>query len=110
LSIGLLLAGLAAYRLLPVASLPAIDLPTILVSANRPGAHPPTMASSVAAPLERQLGSIAGVTEITSRSQLGSTTIIIQFDLSRNVDSAAQDVQAAINASVSDLPSDLSST
>ncbi|GLS20403.1 acriflavine resistance protein B [Labrys miyagiensis] len=110
LSIGLLLAGLAAYRLLPVASLPAIDLPTILVSANRPGADPTTMASSVAAPLERQLGSIAGVTEITSRSQLGSTNIIIQFDLSRNIDSAAQDVQAAINASVSDLPSDLSTT
>jgi multidrug efflux pump len=110
LAMGLLLVGLAAYRLLPVASLPAIDLPTIVVSASRPGADPSTMAASVAAPLERQLGSIAGVTEITSRSSLGSTTIIIQFDLSRNVDSAAQDVQAAINASAADLPTDLSST
>ncbi|WP_448952421.1 efflux RND transporter permease subunit [Labrys neptuniae] len=108
LALGLLLAGLAAYRALPVSNLPAVDLPTIVVTASRPGADPATMAASVAAPLERQLGSIAGVTEITSRSSLGSTIIIVQFDLSRNVDSAAQDVQAAINASASDLPSDLS--
>ncbi|MDQ0393140.1 efflux RND transporter permease subunit [Labrys monachus] len=110
LSMGLLLIGLVAYRLLPVASLPAIDLPTIRVTASRPGADPSTMAVSVAAPLERQLGSIAGVTELTSTSSLGTTNITIQFDLSRNVDSAAQDVQAAINASAADLPSDLAST
>ena len=108
LAMGLLLVGLAAYRQLPVSSLPAIDLPTIVVTASRPGADPSTMAASVAAPLERKLGSIAGVTEITSRSSLGSTLIIIQFDIARDVDSAAQDVQAAINAAASDLPSDLS--
>ncbi|MFX8554390.1 efflux RND transporter permease subunit, partial [Acinetobacter baumannii] len=77
------------------------------VSANRPGADPETMASSVAAPLERRLGAIAGVTEITSVSSLGNTTISLQFDLSRKVDKAAQDVQAAINAAAADLPSDM---
>jgi multidrug efflux pump len=107
LSIGLMLVGLVSYRSLPVASLPTVDLPTIRVSANRPGADPETMASSVAAPLERRLGAIAGVTEITSVSSLGLTTIAIQFDFSRKVDKAAQDVQAAINAAIADLPSDL---
>ncbi len=107
LSIGLLLLGFVCYRLLPVASLPTVDLPTLRVSASRPGADPETMASSVAAPLERRLGAIAGVTEITSVSALGSTTISLQFDLSRRVDDAAQDVQAAINAATADLPSDM---
>jgi hydrophobe/amphiphile efflux-1 (HAE1) family protein len=107
LSIGLMLVGLVSYRSLPVASLPTVDLPTIRVTANRPGADPETMASSVAAPLERRLGAIAGVTEITSVSSLGLSTIAIQFDFSRKVDKAAQDVQAAINAAAADLPSDL---
>ncbi len=107
LSIGLLLLGFVAFNLLPVASLPSVDLPTLRVSANRPGADPETMASSVAAPLERRLGAIAGVTEITSVSSLGNTTISLQFDLSRKVDRAAQDVQAAINAAAADLPSDM---
>jgi multidrug efflux pump len=107
LSIGLLLVGLVCYRTLPVASLPSVDLPTVRVSANRPGADPETMASSVAAPLERRLGAIAGVTEITSVSSLGAATIAIQFDLSRRIDRAAQDVQAAINAAAADLPSDM---
>lgn len=107
LAIGLMILGIVAYRFLPVSSLPAVDLPTIRVSASRPGADPESMASSVAAPLERHLGAIAGITEMTSTSGLGSTNIFLQFDISRNVDSAAQDVQAAINASVADLPSDM---
>jgi multidrug efflux pump len=107
LSIGLLLVGLVSYRSLPVASMPTVDLPTMRVSASRPGADPETMATSVAAPLERRLGAIAGVTEITSVSSLGSATISIQFDLSRKIDKAAQDVQAAINAAAADLPSDM---
>ena len=108
LSIGLLLIGLVSYRALPVASLPVVDLPTLRVSASRPGADPETMASSVAAPLERRLGAIAGVTDITSSSSLGSTSISIQFDVSRKIDKAAQDVQSAINAAAADLPSDMS--
>src|SRR5262249_3934956 len=107
LGIGLFLLGVVAYLHLPVASLPAIDFPTIEVSASRPGADPTTMAASVAAPLERRLGEIAGVTDITSSSSLGSTKIIVQFDLDHNIDSAARDVQAAINAAVRDLPTDL---
>ena len=107
LSIGLMIFGLVGYRALPVASLPSVDLPTIRVSASRPGADPETMASSVAAPLERRLGAIAGVTEITSSSVQGSSSITVQFDLSRKVDKAAQDVQAAINAAMADLPSDM---
>ncbi|WP_082659213.1 efflux RND transporter permease subunit [Aureimonas sp. AU40] len=107
LAIGLLLLGLVAYHLLPVASLPAVDLPTIRVNASRPGADPESMAESVAAPLERHLGAIAGLTEMTSTSALGATGISLQFDLSRSVDSAARDVQAAINAAVADLPSDM---
>jgi hydrophobe/amphiphile efflux-1 (HAE1) family protein len=107
LSIGLVLVGLVSYRSLPVASMPTVDLPTLRVSASRPGADPETMASSVAAPLERRLGAIAGVTEITSVSSLGLATIAIQFDLSRKIDKAAQDVQAAINAAAADLPSDM---
>jgi multidrug efflux pump len=109
LAIGLLLVGIIAYRFLPVASLPSVELPTIRVSASRPGADPAIMAATVAAPLERQLGVIAGVMEITSVSSLGSTSIIVQFDLTRNIEGAARDVQAAINASLVDLPSDLPS-
>ncbi|HVG51664.1 MAG TPA: efflux RND transporter permease subunit, partial [Xanthobacteraceae bacterium] len=107
LAIGLFLAGLVAYEHLPVASVPAVDFPTIRVSASRPGADPETMAATIAAPLERRLGAISGVTEITSTSTLGQTNITIQFDLNRNIDSAARDVQGALNAALSDLPLDL---
>lgn len=107
MAIGLFLIGAVAYVFLPVASLPSVDFPTIRVFASRPGADPATMAGSVAAPLERRLGSIAGVTEITSSSSLGSTSIVLQFDLSRKTDSAARDVQAALNAAATDLPGDL---
>jgi hydrophobe/amphiphile efflux-1 (HAE1) family protein len=109
LAIGLALLGIVAYCYLPVASLPRVDYPMINVSASLPGADPATMASSVAAPLERRLSQISGVTEITSVSSLGRVSISIQFDLVRSVDSAARDVQAAINASVNDLPSGLPS-
>jgi hydrophobe/amphiphile efflux-1 (HAE1) family protein len=109
LAMGLMIFGFATYRELPVASLPSVDLPTIRVSASRPGADPETMASSVAAPLERRLGAIAGVTEITSTSTQGNTSIAVQFELSRKVDKAAQDVQAAINGAIADLPSDMPS-
>ena len=110
IAIGLFLMGLVAYQLLPVASMPTVDFPTISVSANRPGADPETMAATVAAPLERRLGEIPGVTELTSRSSLGLTRISIQFDLTRNIDGAARDVQGAINAAIADLPGDLQST
>ncbi|PNS09151.1 efflux RND transporter permease subunit [Solilutibacter silvestris] len=109
LTIGVALSGVAAYFVLPVAPLPQIDYPTISVSANMPGASPTTMASSVAAPLERRLQTIAGVTQMTSSSGIGSTRITLQFDLSRNVDGAARDVQAAINAARTDLPAALKS-
>ncbi|MET0746351.1 MAG: efflux RND transporter permease subunit [Microvirga sp.] len=108
LAVGLLLAGLVAYAFMPVASLPSVDFPTIRVSATLPGADPEVMAATVAAPLERHLGTIAGVTEMSSTSALGSSNIAIQFDLSRNVDDAARDVQAAITAARADLPSSLS--
>jgi len=107
LTAGLALAGIVAFRLLPVAPLPQVDFPTISVGANLPGASPETMATSVAAPLERQFGRIAGVTEMTSTSFLGSTGITLQFDLDRNIDGAARDVQAAINAARSYLPPNL---
>ena len=107
LAIGLLLAGIAAFRMLAVASLPSVEMPTIRVSASRPGADPATMAATVAAPLERRLGQIAGVDEMTSVNSLGSTRIVIQFDLARSLDGAARDVQAAINAAAGDLPSDM---
>ncbi len=110
LAIGLFLVGAVAYRFLPVASMPTVDFPTINVTATRPGADPETIAATVAAPLERRLGEIAGVTELTSRSSLGSTRITVQFDLSRKIDGAARDVQAAINAALTDLPGDLQST
>ena len=107
LAVFLLLTGALAYRFLPVAALPSIDIPTIVVFAARPGADPETMGTSIAAPLERRLGEIAGVTEITSTSATGSTLIVVQFDIGRDIDSAAHDVQAAINAATPDLPSDL---
>src|ERR1700720_2119362 len=98
LSAAILLAGAGAYFSLPVAPLPQVDFPTLVVSASLPGASPETMASSVATPLERSFGRIAGVTEMTSSSQLGGTNITLQLDLDRNIDAAARDVQAAINA------------
>src|SRR5580704_7527268 len=107
LAIGLFLAGALAYRFLPVAALPSVDIPTIVVFASRPGADPETISNSVAAPLERRLGEIGGVTEITSISSIGYSTIIIQFDLGRDIHSAGSDVMAAINAAYADLPSDL---
>jgi multidrug efflux pump len=107
LAIGLFLSGAVAYFNLPVSSLPNADLPTVRVSAALPGADPETVAATIAAPLERRIGEIAGVNELTSTSQLGSTSIQVQFDLSRNADDAARDVQAAINAAQADLPSTL---
>ena len=107
LTIGVILAGLAAYRVLPVAPLPQVDFPTINVSASLPGASPDTMASTVATPLERTLGRIAGITEMTSTSTLGSSRITLQFDLSRNIDGAARDVEAGIQAARADLPTTL---
>jgi multidrug efflux pump len=107
LAAGLFLIGVVAYFNLPVASLPTVEFPTIRVSASLPGADPETMASRVAAPLERRLGEIPGVNELTSVSSLGSTRIVIQFDLTRDIVGAAQDVQAAINAAASDLPADM---
>jgi multidrug efflux pump len=108
LSAGLLMAGAVAYFQLPVASLPNVDMPTLRVMAGLPGADPETMAATVAAPLERRIGEIAGITQMTSTSQLNSTSINVQFELSRSVENAARDVQAAINAAQSDLPSSLS--
>ncbi len=109
LALGLGMAGLVAYFLLPVAPYPNIDIPTISVSANMPGASPETMATSVATPLERHLGAIAGVTEMTSRSNINNTQIVLQFDINRDIDGAARDVQAAINAARADLPAALRS-
>ena len=107
LALGLLLGGAVAYHALPVAPLPSVDIPTIVVFASRPGADPETVANSLAAPLERRLGEIAGVTELTSTSSVGATSIVVQFDLRRDIDGAAHDVQAAINAALADLPGDL---
>ncbi|HEY0796610.1 MAG TPA: multidrug efflux RND transporter permease subunit [Acidisarcina sp.] len=107
LSLALLLAGSVAYVLLPVASLPEVEYPTVSVGSGLPGASPETMASSVATPLERQFGRIAGVTQMTSTSSLGATSVTLQFDLNRNIDAAARDVQAAINAARGQLPANL---
>jgi len=109
LTIGLALAGIISFRLLPVSPLPQVDFPTISVNAALPGADPETMATSVAAPLERQFGRIAGVTEMTSSSTRGATSLTLQFDLDRNIDGAARDVQAAINAARSQLPTNMPS-
>src|SRR5882672_2327914 len=102
--LGLLVFGAATYNLLPVAALPNVDFPTITVSATLPGASPETMASSVATPLERQFSLIAGVTQLTSTSALGVVSITVQFELERNIDAAALDIQAAINAAGGQLP------
>jgi len=107
LALGLFMLGLVAYRFLPVAPVPRVDFPVVSVSAGLPGADPATMASSVAAPLEKRLGQISGVSEMTSVSTLGSCSVTVQFDLSRDIDGAARDVQAAINAAANDLPIDL---
>ena len=109
LTVGLVLAGIIAFRLLPVSPLPQVDFPTISVSASLPGADPETMSTSVAAPLERQFGRIAGVAEMTSVSNRGNTSITLQFDLNRDINGAARDVQAAINAARSYLPANLPS-
>ncbi|HMF07762.1 MAG TPA: efflux RND transporter permease subunit, partial [Thermoanaerobaculia bacterium] len=107
LTVAIALAGAVAYKFLPVSPLPQVEFPTISVGSSLPGASPDTMASSVATPLERQFGRIAGITEMTSTSTLGSTGITIQFDLNRNIDAAARDVQAAINAARGQLPANL---
>jgi multidrug efflux pump len=109
LTAGLLLAGIAAFFVLPVAPLPQVDFPTIQVTASLPGASPETMASSVATPLERHLGVISDVTEMTSQSTVGRAQITLQFNLNRDIDGAARDVQAAINAARVDLPATLRS-
>jgi multidrug efflux pump len=105
LAIALLMSGALAFNFLPVAPLPQVEFPVIQVSASLPGASPETMASAVATPLERQFGRIAGINQMTSTSQLGSTSLVLQFDLTRNIDAAGRDVQAAINAARSQLPS-----
>ena len=107
--VAILLAGIVAYPLLPVAPLPQIDFPTITVSAALPGGSPDTMASSVAQPLERQIAQIPGVSQMTSTSALGATAVTVQFDLDRNIDAAANDVQGAINAAAGQLPKNLPS-
>ncbi|MGH7891213.1 MAG: efflux RND transporter permease subunit, partial [Thermodesulfobacteriota bacterium] len=103
----ILLFGIVGYRALPVSDLPNVDFPTILVSASLPGASPETMSSSVATPLERQFSTIEGIDSMTSVSALGSTQITIQFDLSRELDAAAQDVQTAISRATRLLPQDM---
>src|SRR5881227_3935417 len=109
MTIALVIAGVISFRLLPVAPLPQVDFPTINVQAGLPGASPETMASAVATPLERRFGRIAGISEITSTSSLGSTSLTLQFDVDRDVEAAARDVQAAINAAGGDLPANLPS-
>ncbi len=109
ITLGVALSGVLGFQLLPIAPLPQVDIPTISVSAGLPGASPDTMAATIATPLERALGSIAGVTEITSRSSLGSSNITMQFDLNRDIDGAARDVQAAINAARTLLPTGMPS-
>src|SRR3989475_7387038 len=107
LTLAIAIAGAIAFKVLPVSPLPQVDFPTISVSAGLPGASPETMASSVATPLERQFGHIAAVTEMSSSSTLGSTSLTLQFALDRNIDAAARDVQAAINAARGNLPTSL---
>src|ERR1700733_12853195 len=109
LSLAILLVGVAVFPLLPVAPLPQVDFPTILVTTNLPGGSPETMASSVAQPLERQFSLIAGLSQMTSINGLGSTQITLQFDLDRGIDAAALDVQSAINAATGQLPATLPS-
>src|SRR5205085_7866245 len=106
---GILIFGIMGYRLLPVSELPNVDYPTINISASLPGASPETMASSVATPLEKQLSTIAGIDNMTSTSAQGSTSIVVQFNLSRDIDAAAQDVQAAISRAARQLPTEMPS-
>ena len=105
--IALALAGSIAYTLLPVSALPEVDFPTILVYANLPGASPDVMAAAIATPLEKQFTRIAGVTEMTSNSSVGLAQVVLQFDLSRDINAAAREVQAAINSAAGLLPSNL---
>src|SRR5689334_6089040 len=107
ITFAILLSGAVAFRFLPVAPLPQVDFPTIGVGAGLPGASPETMASAVATPLERQFGRISGVTQMTSSSGFGNTGVVLQFDLNRDINAAARDVQAAINAARTQLPADL---
>src|SRR5512142_2804661 len=107
LTLALMLAGILAFTLLPVAPLPQVEYPVINVVAGLPGASPETMASAVATPLERQFGRIAGVSQMTSTSSLGSANVTLQFDLNRDIDAASRDVQAAINAARGQLPANL---
>src|SRR5207302_4671969 len=107
LTASLVVFGFFAYRLLSVAALPAVDFPTIQITATLPGASPETMAASVAGPIERQLSTIAGITSMTSTSALGTTSIIIQFDLNRNIDGAALDVQTALTVAARKLPEEM---
>jgi HAE1 family hydrophobic/amphiphilic exporter-1 len=107
LAAAFLLVGLVCYVQLPVSALPEVDFPTLQVGASLPGASPDTMASNVATPLERQFSLISGITEMTSSSTLGQTQVLLQFELTRNIDGAAQDVQAAINAAGGQLPTNL---
>ena len=109
LMLGILVFGIGAYGLLPVAALPKVDFPTIVVSVNYPGASPDTMASAVATPLEQQFASIPSLAQMTSTSGIGSLSVTLQFDLERNIDAAAQDVQQAVNAASGLLPPDLPS-
>ncbi len=109
LAVGLLMIGVVAFPMLPIAPLPQVDFPTIQVSATLPGASAETMAASVTTPLERQFALIAGVTELTSTSSLGSSSITVQFDLDRDIDAAAGDIQSAINAAGGQLPTNLPS-
>ncbi|HEV7816102.1 MAG TPA: efflux RND transporter permease subunit, partial [Janthinobacterium sp.] len=109
IALGLLMTGVVAFPLLPIAPLPQVDFPTILVSTSLPGASSETMASGVTTPLERQFSLIAGVSELTSTSSLGSSSITVQFDLDRNIDAAAGDIQSAINAAGGQLPTNLPS-
>jgi multidrug efflux pump len=109
LAIGFAVAGMVAFNQMPISALPQIDFPTISVTAALPGASPEVMATSIAAPIEKQLSRIAGILEMTSASRLGTTRITVQFDLSRNIDGAARDVQAALNAAQGQLPSNLPS-
>src|ERR1700741_3984182 len=106
LTAALLLSGILAFNFLPVAPLPQVEFPVIQVSATLPGASPETMASAVASPLERPFGRIAGINQMTSSSRLGGTSINIQFDLDKDIDAAAREVQAAINAARGQLPAD----
>src|SRR5437899_9693484 len=109
ITLGIALAGILGFQLLPIAPLPQVDFPTISVQANLPGASPETMAATVATPLERALGSIAGVNEITSSSSLGSTRVTLQLDLKRDIDGAARDVKAAMTAARNPLPTGMAS-